>query len=488
MLLNENPDAVIVTEPDGKVAHWSQGAQAVFGYAKEEAVGQHLANLTIPADQLEAEARARRDAAEFGISTYEAIRKRKDGSLIYADIITKPIKDPDGNVQFFLSNKRDVTQLKALRDAKLVETRFRDLLESTPDAIVIVNPMGRIVLSNSQAERLFGYERGDLTGKLVDILLPGRFRGSHLSHRSFYFEQPRARAMGAGLELYGLKKDGTEFPVEISLSPLKTEENMLVMSAIRDISDRKKIERVLSEQNIELQNAAAAKNQFLASMSHELRTPLNGIIGFSEFLIDEKPGPLNAEQKEYLNDILTSGNHLLHLINDVLDLAKVESGKMELHIEQFKLSNAITEVASVVAPMIRTKDLTLEIKLADDLDLVRTDQQKLKQVLYNLLSNASKFTETGGTVKVSATRSENNMFQIEVRDTGIGIKKEDLEKLFIEFQQLNTGANRRYQGSGLGLALTRRMLALMKGTVHVESQPGMGSSFTIILPMEFDNP
>src|SRR5437879_391321 len=173
----------------------------------------------------------------------ESLRKRKDGSLVYVDISSKAIPDSKGQTQFVISTKKDVTQLKVMRDAKLVETRFRDLLDSTPDAIVMVNPTGRIVLANSQAEKLFAYKRGELLGQSVEILLPDRYRGAHVGHRSNYFAQPRARSMGAGLELYGRRRDGMEFPVEISLSPLETEEGKLVMSAIRDISERKKAEQ-----------------------------------------------------------------------------------------------------------------------------------------------------------------------------------------------------------------------------------------------------
>ena len=237
---------------------------------------------------------------------------------------------------------------------------------------------------------------------------------------------------------------------------------------------------------LERQQQALLRERRLASeIAHELRTPLNGIIGFSEFLIDEKPGKLNDKQKEYVNDVLNSGRHLLQLINDVLDLAKVEAGKMELFLEEFSLGKVISEVSSVVRPIVKKKNLTLDIDMHPGIDIVRLDQQKLKQVLYNLLSNSVKFTNDGGKIRVRAMPQDTVNLQLQVIDTGIGIRKEDIGKLFVEFQQIDAGADRRFQGTGLGLALTKRIAELFKGCIEVQSVPGVGSTFTVTLPRRF---
>jgi PAS domain S-box-containing protein len=379
--------------------------------------------------------------------------------------------------------------------------RFSLFLEAAPDAILEVDESGRIVLANAEAERMFRYTHEELVGMSVDQLLPERFRGQHAQRRQDYGAHPVRRPMGAGLGLYALRKDKAEFAVDINLSPMAGAARGHVLCVVRDVAERRSSEEKirmlnqhlerrsselgfanaeLSLRNREVERANRLKSEFLASMSHELRTPLNTILGFSELLSEESAGALNDKQKRYVTHIQRDAQHLLELINDILDLSKIEAGRLELHLEKFPMAVAVAEVLSSVRPLAVNKNLLLDGDV-DTATIVHADRVRFKEILYNLLSNAIKFTPSGGRVWIESS-NDGSSIHLVVGDTGIGISPDDQKVIFESFRQASATTKGVREGTGLGLAITKRIVEHHGGKVWVESEPGRGSRFHFTLP------
>jgi protein-histidine pros-kinase len=390
-----------------------------------------------------------------------------------------------------LLNAKQALEERTQELARVLE-RFRLVVESTPSAMLMLSQDGRITLVNAQAESLFGYTRDALMGQLVERLVPERFRAVHPGLRDGFFAAPQARAIGAGRDLFGLRRDGSEVPIEIGLSPLVTHEGKFVLASIIDITARKRAEAELIEAKDRAESADRLKSAFLATMSHELRTPLNSIIGFTGIILQELAGPINPEQRKQLEMVFGSARHLLELISDVLDISKIEAGQLPIANETFELSASIAKALELVRPLIENKGLALIVKLAPELGPAASDKRRFEQILLNLLANAAKFTEHGHVALTADidrdwrpydTANTQQAVVLRVSDTGMGIRGEDLSRLFEPFRQLESGLSRNHEGTGLGLAICRRLTDLMGGEISVSSTFGKGSTFTFALPL-----
>lgn len=360
--------------------------------------------------------------------------------------------------------------------------RLAAIVDSSDDAIIGKDLNGIITSWNMGAEKIYGYTAQEAIGKPISILVPGD-RPDEIPD---FLRKIRNGEVVTNLETVRVCKNGKRIYVSFTSSLIKDREgNIIGASTIaRDITERKKAEVELQEAKIKAEVASRAKSDFLSNMSHELRTPLTSIIGFSQILEGGLFGTLNAKQKEHMKYILTSAHHLLSLINDILDLAKVEAGKMEFLPSMVRLKEVLFYSVMILSEKAKSQELALNLDMGPQTEIeFETDERKLKQIMFNLLSNAIKFTSGGGIVQVIVRKPDDNTIEISVADTGIGIKQEDMPKLFQEFTQLRNGLENKSVGTGLGLALTKKLVDVLGGKITVESEYGKGTTFRFTLPV-----
>ena len=338
---------------------------------------------------------------------------------------------------------------------------------------------GTIRLVNAQLERDFGYLAETLLGQSVEILVPERYRTGHVDVRKSFFPGPRNRAMGLGRELYARRRDGSEFPVEITLSLLETEDELLVLCGIADVTKRKQAMAAIQTAKEAAEAANQAKSDFLANMSHEIRTPLNAVIGMTELVLDTE---LTSMQRDYLIMVTEAGDLLLSIINEILDFSKIEAGRIEIESTEFHLRDLLGDTMRTLAPRAHNKGIELAYEVAAGVpDRLLGDANRLRQVLLNLVGNAIKFTDTGEVVvrfHCQPPTADSVQIGCDVTDTGIGIAGDKQASIFEAFVQSDASTTRQYGGTGLGLTICKRLLELMGGAIWVKSELGRGSTFS----------
>ncbi len=482
------PVVLIGLDEKGRVDVWNLAAEQLLGWKVEDVLNQPLPfelDVELALHQKEKpvyEIRRPGDDVPAHIEFHIAARDPSGWLLTATDELTVDTTE----------QQRTEGAIQIAREPKVrefAEGRFRELLEAAPDAIIEVDRHGHIVLLNAVTEKLFGYTREELLGKTVDALIPDSARGRHAAHRANYWANPQTRPMGEGITLQARRKDGSEFPVEISLSPVKSGKTFRVTAIIRDVSMKRQSEEKikaanlqLEQRNREVERANRLKSEFLASMSHELRTPLHTIIGFSELLAEGVEGALNERQSRFVKHVHQDALHLLELINDVLDLSKIEAGGLELQLELFDTCEVIKDVVGSFRPMADAKQIVLANRIKGPLP-VFADRVRFREIVTNLLSNAIKFTPEHGNVWIEREPAPDDVVCFSVGDTGIGIAPEDHDAVFDTFRQVSPTTRGVREGTGLGLAIVKRLVEMHGGTIRLESERNKGSRFSFTMPV-----
>ena len=486
-IVESSSDAIIGKTLDGRITSWNAGARAIFGYTAAQALGQPV-QMLIPPRLQDEEMRILAELAHGkSVPAFDTVRLRRGGEPLDVSITISPIRDGEGRVVGASKIARDISEQRraerALRDS---EERLRFTLEAAHIGDWNLDLSTGVMQHSARHDQCFGYsgQQSDWNfDKFIEHVLPEDRaeveQTLHVAITELRDWRIQCRVVWPDGSVHWISKHGSV--------QRKGDKATRMLGIVSEITEQRQAENArltaqrLEAENRQIQEANRLKSQFLANMSHELRTPLNAVIGFADLLHSGFVKPESPKHHEYLGHIGTSGRHLLQLINDVLDLSKVESGKFDFFAERVDLSVLLKEVMDVLHTAVTRKDIRISTDIDAGLGDLTLDPARLKQVLYNYLSNAIKFTPAGGRVIVRAVSAGPEHFRIEVDDSGIGISAADLPRLFTEFQQLDAGYSKQHQGTGLGLALTRRLVQAQGGQVGVRSTVGLGSVFCIVL-------
>ncbi|MBT5110574.1 MAG: PAS domain S-box protein [Rhodospirillaceae bacterium] len=427
-----------------------------------------------------------RNIFEDGESAHEYRLKHKSGGWRWVRDERMLQRDSAGKPTLVLGKLDDITEHKDTEDRlRALDARFFEILNLSHDAIISVNIEQRIILFNEAAESTFGYRADEMIGKSIDVILPERHRLAHRRYlRDFGNGQAETRRMRSLRgEIVGVRKDGSEFPAEASISKVVALDDPVFVAMVRDVSDRKLSDMALQGALSDARQGDLAKQEFLANMTHEFRTPLNAILGFSSLIEREMFGPLgNKRYNEYIRFISSSGAHLMNLVDSVLNISRIETGDEALQCSLFEVAALIEEAVGEISRDISGKGLAIEVGVADGVTQIRADRMALRQVLLNVLSNAVKFTPTGGKITVFANFEPTGGVGISIADTGIGIAAENIKKVMAPFAQTNDAQHASQGGIGLGLPISRSLVELHGGSIRIESELGAGTTVRIMLP------
>jgi PAS domain S-box-containing protein len=465
------PSGMIITNAAGKIVLVNAEAERLFGYGRDELLGSSIDTL-VPAAMKAAHGGHRANFVEhpetrrMGIG-HDLYGVRKDGTQIPVEIGLNPIRTREGLL--VLSAITDITE------RKLAEERFRRVVEASPSGMIMTDPSGKIVLVNAEAERLLGYGRAELIGKPIEMLVPPRIQSEHVRFRGAFHGHPEARSMGSGRDLHIVRKDGTELPVEIGLNPIHTPEGTMVLSAIIDISERNRAMQSLTEQREELQRSNSDLEQFAYVASHDLQEPLRMVATYTELLAERYRGKLDERADKYIGYAIDGAKRMQQLVKELLTYSRVSSQ---------------AKPPAVVATEALVRDVLGGLKVAidesgaeivcEELPQVRADPAQLGQVFQNLIGNALKFrAERAPRIRIGGDKS-NGKCVFRVEDNGIGIDKEYSERVFQMFQRLH--GRGRYEGSGIGLAIAKKIVERHGGRIWFDSEPGKGATFFFTMP------
>lgn len=465
LIVESSPNAIVLVNKEGKIAYINYQTEKLFGYSRGELIG-HAVEKLIP----ERYSKNHPAFVEMFFKTpsvramgagRELFAKRKDESEFPIEIGLNPVVTINGTL--VLASIIDITERKK------AEERFRLVVESAPNAMLLVNSSGQITLVNTQTEKLFGYTRTELINNKLEMLIPQRFRQHHPTHRNGFFEKPQTRSMGAGRDLFGLKKDGTEVQVEIGLNPIETIEGNMVLASIIDITERKVQERSLKKQ-VELETKNQELEQFAYIASHDLQAPLRTVANYMQVFEEDYLPQLDENARNYLTRVNKATERMGALIKALLDFSRL--GR-DARLDYVDCGKIINDVLADIEPLLKASGTIVEV---GDMPSLNVYEVEMRQLFQNLISNAIKFKQTSfpPVIKISAQKI-NEKWKFAVSDNGIGIEPIHYERIFYIFQRLNK--EEEYEGYGIGLANCKKIVELHKGEITVESELKKGTTF-----------